>query len=140
MNKNFKGLFLLDNDTTYLNHGSFGACPSKIMDEYFKLQLKLERQPIDFLANNITTTLKKSRESLSKYIDCPREDVVFFPNPSTAINMVAKSLTLRKNDEVLTTTHEYGALVKMWRFICDKASANYIEFSPCFPLDSKSNF
>lgn len=140
MNKNFKGLFLLDNDTTYLNHGSFGACPSKIMDEYFKLQLELERQPIDFLANNITTTLKKSRESLSKYIDCPREDVVFFPNPSTAINMVAKSLTLRKNDEVLTTTHEYGALVKMWRFICDKASANYIEFSPCFPLDSKSNF
>ena len=140
MNKNFKDLFLLDNDTTYLNHGSFGACPRKIMDEYFKLQLELENQPIDFLANNITTTLKTSRESLSKYIDCSREDVVFFPNPSTAINMVAKSLTLRKNDEVLTTTHEYGALVKMWRFICDKASANYIEHSPFLPLDSKSNF
>ena len=81
MNKNFKGLFLLDNDTTYLNHGSFGACPSKIMDEYFKLQLELERQPIDFLANNITTTLKKSRESLSKYIDCPRKMLFFSQTP-----------------------------------------------------------
>ena len=54
--------------------------------------------------------------------------------------MVAKSLTLSYNDEVLTTTHEYGALVKMWRFICNKASANYIEYRPYLPLDSKSNF
>ena len=140
MNKNLKNLFLLDKDITYLNHGSFGACPKIIMDEYFNLQLELEREPIDFLANNITRHLKKSRVALSKYIDCPSEDVVFFPNPSTAINMVAKSFPLSNNDEVLTTTHEYGALVKMWRFICNKRSANYIEYRPYLPLDSKLNF
>ena len=140
MNKNIKNLFLLDKNITYLNHGSFGACPKIIMDQYFKLQLELEREPIDFLANEITKQLKKSRVALSKYVDCPGEDVVFFPNPSTAINMVAKSLILSKNDEVLTTTHEYGALVKMWRFICDKSSANYIEYRPYLPIDSKSIF
>ena len=140
MNKNLKDLFLLDKDITYLNHGSFGACPKIIMDEYFNLQLELEREPIDFLANNITRQLKRSRVALSKYIDCPSEDVVFFPNPSTAINMVAKSFPLSYNDEVLTTTHEYGALVKMWRFICDKSSANYIEYRPYLPMDSKSVF
>ena len=53
MNKKIKDLFLLDNNITYLNHGSFGACPKTIMDKYFELQLELERQPIDFLANNI---------------------------------------------------------------------------------------
>ncbi len=140
MNKNLKDLFLLDKDITYLNHGSFGACPKIIMDEYFNLQLELEREPIDFLANNITRRLKRSRVALSKYIDCPSEDVVFFPNPSTAINMVAKSFPLSYNDEVLTTTHEYGALVKMWRFICNKRSANYIEYRPYLPIDSKSIF
>ena len=140
MNKNLKDLFLLDTNTTYLNHGSFGACPKKIMDQYFRLQLELERQPIDFLVNNINEQLKKARKSLSAYVDCPNEDLVFFPNPSTAINMVAKSLTINKGDEVLTTTHEYGALVKMWKFICNQKLAKYIEFNPRLPLQSKSDF
>ena len=140
MNKKIKDLFLLDNNITYLNHGSFGACPKTIMDKYFELQLELERQPIDFLANNINENLKKSRKSLSEYIDCPSQDLVFFPNPSTAINMVAKSLSLNKGDEILTTTHEYGALVKMWKFICNQKSAKYVEFDPLLPLKSKSDF
>ena len=53
MNKIFKKLFLLDNNVTYLNHGSFGACPKVTMGQYFKIQKNLEKQPIDFLANNI---------------------------------------------------------------------------------------
>ena len=140
MSKYLKDLFLLDKNTTYLNHGSFGACPKKIMDKYFKLQLELENQPIDFLANKINAQLKKSRESLSKYVDCHAEDMVFFPNPSTAINMVAKSLVLNQDDEILTTSHEYGALVKMWKFICDQKSATYIEYNPHLPLYSKHDF
>ena len=51
-----KKLFYLDSNITYLNHGSFGACPIEVMDKYFKLQIELEKQPIDFLANNINET------------------------------------------------------------------------------------
>ena len=140
MNKNFKKLFLLDNNVTYLNHGSFGACPKVTMDQYFKIQKNLEKQPIDFLANNIDYELKKAREALSSYVDCESDNLVFFPNPSTAINMVAKSLDINKHDEILTTSHEYGALVKMWKFICNQNKAKYIEFDPILPLQSKSDF
>ena len=140
MNNNLKELFLLDPKVTYLNHGSFGASPKDIMDQYFKLQLKLERQPIDFLANNIDENLKNARKSLSKYINCNSSDLVFFPNPSTAINMIAKSLVIKKGDQFLTTSHEYGALIKTWKFICDYHSAKYIEFDPTLPLVSKDDF
>ena len=140
MNKNFKELFLLNSKITYLNHGSFGACPKKIMNQYFELQKELERQPIDFLDNNIDKSLKKSRKALSGYIDCNYKDLVFFPNPSTAINMVAKSLAINEGDEILTTSHEYGALVKAWKFICNQNSAKYVEFNPTLPLQLKSNF
>ena len=138
--KNYKDQFFLNPNVTYLNHGSFGACPKDIMNEYFDLQMQLENQPIDFLANNIKTELANARKALSNYIDCNDSDLVFFPNPSTALNMVIKSLDLNEGDEVLTTSHEYGALVKTWKYICNKNSAKYIEVDPHLPLDSKNEF
>ncbi len=138
--EDYKNIFLLNPDIIYLNHGSFGGCPKEIMDKYFDLQLKLENQPIDYLANNIEDSSKKTRQHLSDYINCDKNDVVFFPNPSTAINMVAKSLELNKSDEVLTTNHEYGALVKMWNYICRESEAKYIEYKPILPIESKEEF
>ena len=138
--KNYKDLFLLNPDITYLNHGSFGACPKEIMDKYFDFQLKLENQPIDFLDNTIKDELKNARGALSSYVDCNSKDLVFFPNPSTALNMVIKSLKINKGDEILTTNHEYGALIKTWKFICNKNSAKYIEFNPTLPLSTKDDF
>ena len=137
---NIKELFYLNPDITYLNHGSFGACPIDTMNKYFKLQRQLENQPIDFLANNINESLKTARSHLAKFVNCNLNDLVFFPNPSTALNMVIKSLDLKKGDEVLTTNHEYGALVKTWRYICTQTSSKYIEYSPDLPLKSPSDF
>ena len=138
--KDYRKIFLLNPNITYLNHGSFGGCPKEIMDKFFKLQIMLENQPIDYLANNLEKKLDESRNALSDYVDCNKDDIVFFPNPSTAINMVAKSLELNKDDEILTTNHEYGALVKTWKYICKKSSAKYIEYSPDIPLTSKKDF
>ena len=49
---NIKELFYLNPNITYLNHGSFGACPIKTMEKYFKLQTQLENQPVQFLDND----------------------------------------------------------------------------------------
>jgi isopenicillin-N epimerase len=35
--------FLLEPDVVYLNHGSYGACPQVVFDEYQRLQRDLER-------------------------------------------------------------------------------------------------
>ena len=66
-----------------------------------------------------------------------KNDIVFFPNPSTALNTVIKSLDLKKNDEILTTNHEYGALDKTWNFICKKRESKYIKQKINLPLNSK---
>ena len=138
--KDYRKLFFLKPEITYLNHGSFGGCPKEIMDEYFNLQIELEKQPIDYLANNIIQNLELSRSSLSNYIDCDKNDLVFFPNPTTAINMVAKSLKLNAGDQFLTTSHEYGALIKTWKYICNISKVEYIEYNPSLPVSSKKDF
>lgn len=135
-----KSLFMLDPEVTYLNHGSFGACPKPIFNSLIKWQKRLEKEPVKHLAHDIQYFLEKSRISLSDYINCHKDDVVFFPNPSTALNTVLRSLDLAEGDEILTTNHEYGAMDKAWRFLCKKTGATYINLEIQTPLLSKEDF
>ena len=48
-----------------------------------------------------------------------------FPNPTTAMNMVIKSLDLKPGDEVLSSNHEYGAVEKTWKFVANKKGFSY---------------
>ena len=140
MNPKLKSLFMLDPNITYLNHGSFGACPKPIFDELVNWQKQLEFEPTKHLAYDIFPLLEKSRKSLSDFIGCEMDDVILFPNPSTALNAVIKSLELNSDDEILTTNHEYGALDKTWSFICKKTGAKYIQQNIKLPLTSNTYF
>ena len=135
-----KKSFMLDPEIIHLNHGSFGATPKPIFDSLISWQKKLEYNPTKHLGLDIFTQLDISRDYLAQYINCHKDDVVFFPNPSTALNTVIRSLPLKKDDEILTTNHEYGALNKTWNFICKKTGAKYIRQSISIPLLSKKDF
>lgn len=135
-----KKIFMLDPKITYLNHGSFGACPRPIFNKLIEMKKKLEFEPVQFLEYDIYSLLDKSRESLSKFIGCNMNDVVFTPNPSTGLNAVIKSLKLKENDEILTSNHEYGALDRTWHFVCKKTKAKYINQKISLPLKSKKQF
>lgn len=96
-----KSQFLLRPDITYLNFGSFGACPRPVFEDYQKWQLELEAEPVQFIALNGLEYLKQSREALAAYVHCHADDLVYVTNPSYAINIIAKSLKLKAGDEVL---------------------------------------
>ena len=128
--------FLLDPDVVFLNHGSFGATPQPVFDEYQRLQRAMERQPVEWLQRRIDGLMATARESLASYIGCAADEVVYFPNPTTAIAMVARSLSLQRGDEVLTTDHEYGAMDRTWRVICATADARYIRVPIPLPVIS----
>ena len=140
MHKQYKPLFSLDSDVTYLNHGSFGACPRIIFDSLIEFQKKLEFEPVRFLDHDLYNYLKESRSALSNYINCDRDDIAFFPNPSTALNTLIRSLDLNKGDQILTTNHEYGALDRTWNFISKKRGCEYIKLDIEIPFLDKQKF
>jgi len=132
-----KSQFLLDKNITFLNHGSFGACPKPIFGEYQRFQLELETEPVYFIQKKAAGYLKTARESLSKYVGCKSVDLFFTPNPTFAINTIMRSLHLESGDEILSTNHEYGAMDRTWNFYCKKSGAKYIRLNISLPVVSK---
>ena len=135
-----KQQFLLDPDVTYLNFGSFGACPQPIFDDYIHWQKELERNPVKYITRTGPQQLQRSREALGTYIGCNAEDVVFVPNPTYGANIIAKSLNLKPGDEIITTNLEYGACDKTWQYYCKKSGATYVRQKTTLPVVSKQHF
>lgn len=132
-----KSQFLLDPNITFLNHGSFGACPKPIFEEYQRLQLELENEPVYFILKKQAAYLKIAKERFSKYINCNANDFFFTPNPTFAVNTIMRSLDLKAGDEILSTNHEYGAMDRTWNFYCKKSGAKYIRQNISLPVVSK---
>ncbi len=140
MNTKLTSQFLINPEITFLNFGSFGACPKPIFEDYQKWQLELESEPVQFIAVNGLEYLKKSRQALGTYINCDADDLVYLSNPTYAINIIAKSLKLKEGEEVLSTNLEYGALDRTWNYYCNRSKANYIRQPIDIPVLSKQTF
>lgn len=132
--------FLLNPNITYLNFGSFGACPQEVFEDYQKWQRELESEPVQFFAVNGPAYLKTSRIALAGYINAPQEDLIFTPNPTYAINAIANSIGLQPGDEILSTNLEYGALDRTWNYYCKKAGATFIRQPITLPIANKETF
>lgn len=132
-----KNQFLLNPEITYLNHGSFGACPKPIFEDYQSWQRELEKEPVQFITNTGPNALKKSKLSLGNFINCDADDFFFTTNPTFAVNTIMRSLNLQPGDEILATNHEYGALDMMWRFYSEKQNVKYIRQQISLPIVSK---
>jgi isopenicillin-N epimerase len=125
-----RDLFLLDPDVIFLNHGSFGACPKPVFDEYQRRQRDLERQPVEFLGRRLDGLLAESRARLAAYLGTQPDNLVYVQNATAGVNTVARSLIgahrLQPGDQILTTDHEYGACDNTWRFIAELSGLDYV--------------
>jgi isopenicillin-N epimerase len=124
-----RDLFLLDPEVVFLNHGSFGACPRPVFEEYQRLQLELEREPVEFLSlkRRYPELIAAARGRLAAYVRAEPSDLVLVPNATTAVNMIARSLALDPGDEIVTTTHEYGGNELLWRYVCARSGARLVK-------------
>lgn len=135
--QNLKEHFLLDPSIIFLNHGSFGATPKPVFDDYQQWQRRLENQPVLMLGREYDQLLLESRKSLGQYLNADEEDLVYIPNATHGVNIIARSLDLKPGDEVLTSDHEYGACDFTWEFLCGKTGANYIHQPIPLPVQSE---
>jgi isopenicillin-N epimerase len=126
MSDDLRDLFLLDPDIHFLNHGSYGAVPRPVFDEYVRLLTLVERQPVAFFGRRADALLADARATLAAYVNAQADDLLFVPNATTGLNMVIRGLPLAAGDEILATGHEYGALINTWQYVGQRLGTRYV--------------
>ena len=120
---------------TFLNHGSFGATPRPVLRAQERWRLELERQPLRFMIDTLPAGLRSAASELGRFLGAAGEDLAFVENATTGVNAVLRSFKLDPGDEVLTTTHVYGAVDKAIQYVCRRASAVPRHVDIPFPIE-----
>jgi len=129
----------LDPSVVYLNHGSFGACPTAVMALQTALRQEMEREPVDFLSATLPVRLDAARDALAHFLGAEPADLVFVPNATAGVNAVLRSLSFEPRDEVLVTTHTYAACRKTVDFVTARSGARVVVADLPFPCRNEED-
>jgi isopenicillin-N epimerase len=127
----------LDPEITFLNHGSFGACPTPILELQRELRARMEANPVRFLVREVGWLLDSARSEIARFVNVDPEELAFVPNATTGVNAVLRSLPLEAGDEVVTTTHAYNACRNALAYAAERAGARLVTATVPFPVASE---
>jgi isopenicillin-N epimerase len=114
------GEWLLDPDYTYLNHGTVGAPPRRVLHKQALLRDEIERRPARFMLRELAgeqpapwrheSRLREAASRVATFLGARPDDLVFVPNVTTGTNAVLRSIPLAADDEIVIADLAYGAV------------------------------
>jgi isopenicillin-N epimerase len=129
-------LWPLDPAVTFLNHGSFGACPTEVLGYQAALRAEMEAEPVRFLSRELDVRLAAARQALAAFVGADPDDLAFVRNATSGVNAVLRSLGLAPGDELLVTDHAYNACRNALDFVAGRAGAGVVVAALPFPVDA----
>ncbi len=126
----------LDPEITYLNHGSFGACPRAILELQAELRARLEREPVHFMLREIGAMWQAAREALAGFVHADPDGLVFVNNATSGVNAVLRSLDWKPGDEILMLDHAYAACYNAAQYVAERSGAVVVTAHVPFPIAS----
>ncbi len=126
----------LDPGVAYLNHGSFGATPLRVLAEQQAWRDAMERNPVDFLVNQLPELLSGVRAQVAEFLGADEEGMVFVDNATTGMQTVIAQAPLGPGDEMLATDHCYPAVLAQLRRAA-AATGAVLRIAPVPPLGGR---
>jgi isopenicillin-N epimerase len=129
-------LWPLDPDVVFLNHGSFGACPTEVLRYQAELRAEMEAGPVRFLSRELDDRLDSARAALAAFVGADPDDLAFVTNATSGVNAVLRSRVFSAGDELLTTDHAYNACRNALNFVAERSGARVVVAPIPFPVAS----
>lgn len=105
-----RAMWPLEATVAHLNHGSYGAVPTPVLDEQQSWRDRMEGNPVRFFDRELPAALDQARAEVAAFLGASVADIAFVPNATTAVSTVLASFPLYAGDAVLVTDHGYGAV------------------------------
>jgi isopenicillin-N epimerase len=135
--------WLLDPDVTYLNHGTVGATPIRVLAVQQKIREEIERHPSRFMLRELAgaqpapwrheSRLREAVRPVAAFLGARPEDMVFVANVTVGMNAVLQSLPLCPGDEIVMTALAYGAIALTAQAAATRAGATVQTIDLPFP-------
>ena len=143
----------LDPEVVYLNHGTVGVTPRSVLAAQEAIRHEVERAPSQFMLRQQfrfagapteqPTRVRQAAGEVAPFVGARAQDFVFVDNATTGVNAVLRSLPLRPGDEIVLTSHNYGATLRVAQFVARErgavvrvAEVPYPAFDPQALVDS----
>jgi isopenicillin-N epimerase len=133
----------LEPSIVYLNHGTVGVTPNRVMVAQDALRQEIERQPARFMLRELehhsstppaqTPRIRQAANRVAEFLGVEGHDLVFVDNATTGLNAVLRSLRFAPDDEILIADLAYGAITKTCEYVARISGAQVIRLEPPFP-------
>ena len=120
--------------------GAFGATVRPLTEEAERWRRLCESQPLRFFDRLLLPSLAYSIRMMSKFIDCPRTELMPLSNVTSGLNALINSIPLQPDDEVICFSLTYGSTKKMLRDACTRTGARLIIIQISLPVKSLEDF
>lgn len=105
-----RAMWPLEPTVAYLNHGSYGAVPTAVLEEQQSWRERMEGNPVRFFTRELPEALEQARAEVAAFLGADLAGTAFVANATTAVSTVLASSPLTAGDAVLVTDHSYGAV------------------------------
>jgi isopenicillin-N epimerase len=140
--------WLLDPAAVYLNHGTVGVTPRRVLDAQQQLRLQIERHPAKFMLRDLMSLnpaepapgksvprLRAAADQVGALLGCRGDELAFVDNASAGINAVLRSLRFEAGDEIVLFDHAYGAVARTAAYVARDQGAQVVTLALPFPID-----
>jgi len=131
------GHWALDPHVRFLNHGSFGACPTAVLERQSELRRRMEAEPVRFFVREAPDLLERARVELAAFVGADPADLALVTNATIGVNTVLRSLSLGPQDGLLAIDQGYNACTNALRYVADRSGARVDVVALPFPIASE---
>lgn len=125
-------------DISFLNHGSFGACPDPVLEAQRAWRDRMEAEPVRFLDRELEGHLDAARAEVAAFLGADADGLAFVPNATTGVSTVLSSLRFTPGDELIAGDHEYNATLNALRAAAARDGASVTLVHVPFPVADPS--
>ncbi|HEX7187764.1 MAG TPA: aminotransferase class V-fold PLP-dependent enzyme [Actinomycetes bacterium] len=105
-----RAMWPLEPTVAHLNHGSYGAVPTPVLEEQQSWRMRMESNPVRFFNRELPQALDGARAEVAVFLGAAPASVAFVHNATSAASTVLACFPLEPEEAVLVTDHAYGAV------------------------------